>query len=176
QPDPARPEGERPGDPYLRLHAVRVFVRDQERSLRFYLDQLGFSLAFDARLESGQRWVAVAPPDGGAVLSLVAPPKGSLEHKLIGRATQVVFVTEDVLAKFREWTKRGVRFRHTPRLRRVKYGRAAASGAADAPVWGGVFTRFEDLDGNTFALVSFDEESRAVEAQRRALAEKRELE
>jgi serine phosphatase RsbU (regulator of sigma subunit) len=39
-----------------------------------------------------------------------------------------------------------------------------------------MFARFEDLDGNSFTLASFDEESRAVEAQRRALAEKRESE
>jgi serine phosphatase RsbU (regulator of sigma subunit) len=175
--------GERPDrrDPYLRLHAVRIFVRDQERSLRFYLDQLGFELAFDARLESGQRWVAVAPPDGGAVLSLIAPPPRSIEYKLIGRATQVVFVTEDVPAKFREWNKRGVRFRHTPRLKRIRYGRQAPadrpkSSGDQEPVWGGVFTRFEDIDGNSFALVSFDEESRAVEAQRRAVAQKLESE
>ena len=168
-------------DPYLRIHAVRVFVRDLDRSLRFYLDQLGFQLAFDARLATRQRWVAVAPPDGGAVLSLVAPGPGTPEYKLIGRATQVVFVTEDVLAKFREWTKRGVRFRHAPRLRRVKYERGAPDGLVKTtppapPIWGGVFTRFEDVDGNSFALVSFDEESRAVEAQRRAVAEKQESE
>ena len=29
-------------DPILRIHCIKVFVRDQERSLRFYLDQLGF--------------------------------------------------------------------------------------------------------------------------------------
>ena len=63
--------------------------------------------------------MAVAPPDGTAVLSLVAPPAKSPEHKLIGRATQVVFVTEDVPAKFREWRKRGVKFAHPPRLRRI---------------------------------------------------------
>ena len=171
-------------DPYLRVHAVRVFVRDQERSLRFYVDQLGFKLAFDAQLPYGQRWLAVAPPDGSTVLSLVAPSPRSPEHKLIGRPTQIVFVTEDVPAKFREWRRRGVRFRHTPRLRRVKYERSAPPGRAAAsapsadhePVWGAVFTRFEDLDGNSFALVSFDEESRAVEAQRRLMAEKREEE
>jgi serine phosphatase RsbU (regulator of sigma subunit)/catechol 2,3-dioxygenase-like lactoylglutathione lyase family enzyme len=170
--------------PYLRIDAVRVFVRDQDRSLRFYVDQLGFRLAFDARLESGHRWVAVAPPDGSTVLSLVAPPPRSLERKLIGRATQVVFVTEDVPAKFREWSQRGVRFRHTPRLKRIRYarrgpaarGEANAAPPAEEPVWGGVFTRFEDLDGNSFALASFDEENRAVEAQRRALAERREAE
>jgi serine phosphatase RsbU (regulator of sigma subunit) len=160
------------------MHAVRVFVRDQDRSLRFYLDQLGFKLAFDARLQTGQRWVAVAPPDGSAVLSLIAPGPRSPEYKLIGRSTQVVFVTEDVLAKFREWHKRGVKFRHAPRLRRIKYERRTTGAPVapaerpgePAPIWGGVFTRFEDVDGNSFALVSFDEESRAVEAQRRAAA------
>src|SRR5262245_4372875 len=117
-------------EPHLRVHAVRVFVRDLDRSLRFYLDKLGFKLAFDAQLESGQRWVAVAPPDGSTVLSLVAPPRRSIEYKLVGRATQIVFVTEDFPAKFREWHQRGVRFRHTPRLRRIKYGRPEAAGPA----------------------------------------------
>jgi serine phosphatase RsbU (regulator of sigma subunit) len=170
--------------PHLRIHTVRIFVRDQERSLRFYLDQLGFELAFDHRLQSGQRWVAVAPPDGAAVLSLVEPNPRSSEHKLIGRPTQVVFVTDDVTAKFREWRSRGVRFRHTPRLRRLKYEERVPGRAGDPsapleepiPIWGGVFTRFEDIDGNSFALVSFDEESQAVEAQRRAAAERLERE
>ncbi|MGH9722145.1 MAG: hypothetical protein ACRD8O_18200 [Bryobacteraceae bacterium] len=43
------------------------------------------NLAFDARLESGRRWVAVAPPGGTAVLTLIAPEPGSPEYKLIGR-------------------------------------------------------------------------------------------
>jgi len=169
-------------DPYLSVHAVNIFVRDQERSLKFYLDQLGFELAFDARLQSGQRWVAVAPPDGTAVLTLIEPDPDSREYKFIGRATQVVFVTDDVTAKWREWSRRGVRFRHTPRLRRVRYEELAArsdtpaEGADHSPIWGGVFTRFEDLDRNSFALVSFDEVSHAVEAQRRAAAARLESE
>jgi serine phosphatase RsbU (regulator of sigma subunit)/catechol 2,3-dioxygenase-like lactoylglutathione lyase family enzyme len=183
------PPGADRRDLYLRIHAVNVYVRDQDRSLRFYVDQLGFDLAFDARLQSGERWVAVSPPDGTAVLALIAPDPESPQYKLIGRATHVVFVTEDVTAKFREWSKRGVRFRHTPRLRRVKYERAAAATASSAtastapsmpaeqpPVWGGVFTRFEDVDRNSFALVSFDEVSHAVEEQRRATAGKLEAE
>src|SRR5271168_3694567 len=107
--------------PYLGIHAVDVFVRDQDQSLEFYVDQLGFNLAFDARLQSGERWVAVSPPDGTAILSLVVPKPKSQEYKLIGRATQVVFVAEDVAAKFREWSKRGVRFHSTPKLKRIKY-------------------------------------------------------
>jgi len=172
--------------PHLRIHAINIFVRDQDRSLRFYLDQLGFELAFDARLQSGRRWVAVAPPDGTAVLTLIAPKPNSREYKLIGRSTEVVFVTEDVTAKFHEWRQRGVRFQQTPRLRRVKYERQPLIPGStrvpsipvpeETPIWGGVFTRFQDVDGNSFALVGFDEVSREVEAQRRAVEEKLESE
>jgi serine phosphatase RsbU (regulator of sigma subunit)/catechol 2,3-dioxygenase-like lactoylglutathione lyase family enzyme len=166
---------------YLRVHAVNVFVRDQDQSLRFYVDQLGFSLAFDVRLQSGQRWVGVAPPHGTAVLTLIAPDPASDEFKLIGQPTGVAFVADDVVATYAQWRRRGVRFRHVPRLRRVKYERQAVDGPGDAPslllgkqapIWGGVFTRFEDIDRNSFALVSFDEMTQAVEAQRRAAAEK----
>jgi serine phosphatase RsbU (regulator of sigma subunit) len=166
----------RPGaDPYLRVHAVNVYVKDQERSLQFYLDALGFRIAFDARVESGQRLLAVAPPDGTAVLTLIQPEPESPQCRLIGRATQVVFVTEDLPATYREWRRRGVRFRSTPRLRRVSYEQADAPDHHQS-AWGGMFARFEDVDGNSFALVSFDEVSRAVEAQRRADAEKLEAE
>jgi serine phosphatase RsbU (regulator of sigma subunit)/predicted enzyme related to lactoylglutathione lyase len=169
---------------YLRVHAVNVFVRDLDRSLQFYLEQLGFSLAFDVCMQSGHRWVGVAPPDGTAVLTLVAPSPESEEYKLIGRPTGIAFVAEDVAAKYKEWKQRGVRFSYTPRLRRIKY-QQRLDGSANAelpvlgkqpPIWGGVFTRFEDIDKNSFALVSFDEMSRAVEAQRRAAAEKLESE
>src|SRR6478672_10604996 len=93
-------------NPYLAVYAVNVFVRDQDRSLRFYLDQLGFNLAFDVRLQSGQRWVGVSPPDGTAVLTLVAPEPDSGEYKLIGQPTPVAFVSEDVVATYTQWRKR----------------------------------------------------------------------
>jgi serine phosphatase RsbU (regulator of sigma subunit)/catechol 2,3-dioxygenase-like lactoylglutathione lyase family enzyme len=160
---------------HLRIHAINIYVRDQDRSLRFYLDQIGFDLAFDAQLQSGERWVAVAPPDGSALLALIAPKPESKEQKLIGRPTGVVFATDDVPAKYVEWLKRGVRFYYTPRLRRVKYetpstAHRAISGEPGG-AWGGVFTHFRDPDGNSFALVGFDEVTRDIERQRRALAE-----
>jgi serine phosphatase RsbU (regulator of sigma subunit)/catechol 2,3-dioxygenase-like lactoylglutathione lyase family enzyme len=158
---------------------VTIFVRDLEQSLRFYMDQLGFCLAFDARTRPSRRWVAVAPPDGLATVTLCEPEPNSEESKLIGRSTQVAFVTEDVLAKFREWRKRGVRFQYTPRLKRLRYRVQAppeAAGGEPAPIWGGVYARFKDPDGNSFSLVSFDELSRELEAQRREKAEKLESE
>ena len=169
--------------PHLRIHAVNVYVRDQERSLRFYVDQLGFDLVYDARLQSGERWVAVAPPDGSTVLALIAPATDSVEFKLIGRSTRVVFITDDVMAKFHEWTQRGVRFRTLPRLRRLKYQQHNAND--DRPgmllggqevVWGGIFTQFEDIDHNTFQMVSFDEVSQKLEEERQKIVQRQELE
>lgn len=146
--------------PHLRIFFSTVFVRDQDRSLQFFVDQLGFSLVADNRFEGGGRWVAVAPPDGGAILALVVPDPGSEEYELIGRARQIVFISEDINATYEEWRKRGVNFHHPPQT----------------PIWGGMFTGFEDVDGNSFALVASDEMSRGIEAQRRAISEKLESE
>ena len=187
--------------PHLRIHCINVFVHDQDRSLRFFVDQLGFNVAFDTRVQSGERWVGVAPPDGSAILSLIAPKPNSEQYKLIGRATQIVFVTEDVTSKFLEWSKRGVRFHSTPRLKRIRYQTHAAQNAAvavaaasesaetsstvsrthmllgeETPIWGGTVARFRDIDGNSFSLVSFDELTHAMEAQRRAITAKQEAE
>lgn len=147
-------------DPHLRILFATVFVRDQDRSLRFYLDQLGLRLVIDQHFGEVGRFVLVAPPDGTALLSLVAPKPESEEFRRIGQSGQVVFVTDDVTAKFHAWRGRGVRFHHPPQT---------AS-------WGGMFTNFEDEDGNSFALVSSNEFIREVETQRRAASEKLESE
>src|SRR5258708_9380043 len=101
-------------DMYMRLGTVTVFVRDQERSLRFYLDLLGFDLALDERSPSGDRRLAVAPPDGTAILALVSPRPGSEEHSLIGRPTQIAFLAENVSGEYAEWHKRRVALSHPP--------------------------------------------------------------
>jgi serine phosphatase RsbU (regulator of sigma subunit) len=80
--------------------------------------------------------------------------------KLIRPESLVWFITEDVHRKYEEWKARGVKFRYAP----------------EVPVWGGIHTRFEDPDGNSFGLAGFDELTRSVETQRRALAVKIEAE
>jgi serine phosphatase RsbU (regulator of sigma subunit)/uncharacterized glyoxalase superfamily protein PhnB len=147
-------------NPYLRLLCINIFVRDQDKSMRFYVDQLGFGLVVDENYESAGRWLAVAPPDGNTVLALITPKRKSEDYKLIGRSKHAVLVTEDVVAKFDEWSKRGVRFHHPPQT----------------TLWGGIFTRFDDLDGNSFTLVGRDDFVREIEAERRAAAEKLEAE
>lgn len=147
-------------DPYLCLHFVIIFVRDQERSLRFYVDCLGFRVAVDHKFDDGRRWIEVAPPDGNAHIGLAPVEPGTEIASLISQETRIWFITEDVNRKYEEWKARGVHFRFPPQV----------------PLWGGIHTRFEDPDGNSFGLAGFDELTRGVEAKRRALAQKYEAE
>src|SRR5262252_3430069 len=152
----------RPGrdEPYLSIQDIVVFVRNLEVSKRFYVDQLGFELITEQCLPNGVRWIEVAPPDGTANLALVEPKPDRPEYKLIGGYRWVLFMTEDVQAKYKEWSERGVRFLFAP----------------ETPGWGGTYTRFEDPDGNQFGLEGFDEVRRSLELRRQAHAEKLEAE
>ena len=67
----------------------------------------------------------------------------------------MIFVANDVDAKHREWSDRGVRFGFAPK----------------AEPWGGKVTSFEDPDGNRFVLVTHDAASREMAAQHRAKQE-----
>ena len=147
-------------DPYLCLHFVIIWVRDLDRSLRFFVDKLGFRVVIDHRFDNGQRWIEVAPADGNAHIGLALLQPGDEVEKLIRPESRIWFITEDVNRKYEEWKARGVPFRYPP----------------EVPAWGGIHTRFEDPDGNSFGLAGFDELTRSVEAQRRVLAQKFEAE
>lgn len=146
--------------PYLRLHFVSVYVRDQERSLRFFVDKLGFTVVTDAKFASGLRWIEVSPPDGTATLALVLPAEQFHEEHLVGNSGLITFLTEDVDRTYRDWSDRGVQFTIPPQT----------------PAWGGTFCRFVDPDGNSFVLAGFTDATRAIEEQRRAYVEKLENE
>jgi catechol 2,3-dioxygenase-like lactoylglutathione lyase family enzyme len=143
-------------DPYLRIHFVTIYVSDQERSLRFFVDQLGFSVVSDVRFASGNRWVEVGPPDGTAILGLSRPIPGMNDERFVGNSGPVTFLTDDVEAKYQEWSKRGVSFTIPPQT----------------PSWGGTFCRFVDPDGNAFALAGFDHTTQELDRRRREYADK----
>jgi len=68
----------------------------RRRSLRFYLDQLGFRLLVDQTFEHGGRWIRGWAPDGSANIALAQASPDSDVSKLIGRDSQIYFITEDV--------------------------------------------------------------------------------
>jgi phosphoserine phosphatase RsbU/P len=149
--------------PFLRLNFATVWVRDQERSRRFFVDQLGFQVAVDVETPGLGRWIIVTPPTGLPGIALVVPPEGSVESQRIGQNTGLGFLTEDVRAVFEEWSKHGVRFELPPM--EPSWGRGQARHAL-----------FEDVDGNRFSLIEIDEATRALETERRAQAARLEAE
>jgi serine phosphatase RsbU (regulator of sigma subunit) len=145
--------------PHLRILFITIYVRDLDRSIRFYIDQLGFNLIFDSPVAGG-RFVVVGPPDGSAVLAFAPVSSDSDEYHSIRRTAPIVFLTENVVARYNDWRARGVTFLEPPYK----------------PAWGGLYASLEDPDGNSLKLVESDDLSQQLDEQRRTLAEKAEQE
>ena len=159
--------------PFLRLNFATLWVRDQERSRRFFMEKLDFEAIVDMQTPEAGRWIVVAPPAAGWLtgtagaglpgMALVVPPEGSQEHRRIGQNTGLSFLTEDVGTLFAEWSRRGVRFPLPPT--EPPWGRGQARYAV-----------FEDADGNSFSVIEFDEATRTLEEERRVQAARLEAE
>jgi serine phosphatase RsbU (regulator of sigma subunit)/predicted enzyme related to lactoylglutathione lyase len=149
-----------PERPYLRVFKSTVYVSDHERSLDFFVNQLGFSVVADVDLTYDGRWVAIAPPDGQALLALVAPKPGTDKYRLIGRDTQIGFISEDINTTYELWKRHGVRFHQPPQQ----------------TIFGITFARFHDIDGNSFELLGTDQFTREIERERHIAAAKIESE
>jgi catechol 2,3-dioxygenase-like lactoylglutathione lyase family enzyme len=59
------------------IRTIAIPATDQERSLAFYTDVLGFEKTLDAPFGPGQRWIELSPPGGGTTLAI--PPLGEAE-------------------------------------------------------------------------------------------------
>jgi serine phosphatase RsbU (regulator of sigma subunit)/predicted enzyme related to lactoylglutathione lyase len=154
---PFRPDcPECPERPYLRIFKSTVYVRNHERSLDFYVNQLGFSIVADVDLTYDGRWVAIAPPDGQAIIALVAPKPGTEKYRFIGRDTQIGFISEDINTTYELWQRHGVRFHQPPQQ----------------TIFGITFARFQDIDGNSFELIGTDQFTREIEQERHLAAAK----
>jgi serine phosphatase RsbU (regulator of sigma subunit)/predicted enzyme related to lactoylglutathione lyase len=154
---PFRPDcPECPERPYLRVFKSTVYVSNHERSLDFYVNRLGFSVVADVSLTYDGRWVAIAPPDGQAIIALVAPKPGTDKHRFIGRDTQIGFISEDINATYELWQRHGVRFHQPPQQ----------------TIFGITFARFQDIDGNGFELIGTDQFTREIEQERQLAAAK----
>jgi predicted enzyme related to lactoylglutathione lyase len=115
-----------------RIKFVGVPVRDQDRALNFYVNQLGFTVQTDQPMGPGQRWIEVRPPKGDTGVALFTPPG---HEDRVGTFTGVSIECDDVQKTFDELTARGVEFDKPPQ----------------AQPWG-VFAIMKDSEGNQFVL------------------------
>jgi lactoylglutathione lyase len=114
------------------IHAVGVPVTDQDRSLEFFVDTLGFEKRVDVPMPGRSvRWIEVAPSGSSVTVALVA-------HVTlpVGIETGIRFTTPDTEADHADLLARGV-------------------DVDDILRWPGVpaMFAFRDPDGNGFELV-----------------------
>lgn len=126
---------------HLQLATVPVFVSDQQRALAFYRDQLGFQVTVDFPIRGNDRWLSLAPYEGGTEILLFRPGMyGEASERLatqIGSWTGMVFRTDVIQRSYDHLRERGVPFASEPKLQH----------------WGGLECSFSDPDGNRFNLV-----------------------
>lgn len=115
---------------------VAIPITDQDRALRFYTEQVGFSLKTDQAAGEGMRWIELEPPGAQTRIVLFTADAHKL---LIGTPSNITFGTDDVRATYEAMKSRGVEFTGPP---------------TEQP-WG-TFAQFRDPDGNTFILSSLD--------------------
>jgi len=122
----------------IRVRFTSIPVSDQDRSLAFYTEKLGFEVVTDQPFGNGQRWIELKPPGSETLIVLFTPPG---QEERIGQFQNVAFTSDDVEKDYRELRDKGVEFIEP--AKRVE--------------WGGVQAIFQDPDGNKFVLASPDQ-------------------
>jgi lactoylglutathione lyase len=87
------------------VNCVVLYVHDQQKSLDFYLNQLGWEVRTDEVMSDGGRWIDVAPPSARTRVALVPAPPGYTFPRT--PSAHCTLSTDDVRATFRELDGRG---------------------------------------------------------------------
>jgi lactoylglutathione lyase len=118
-----------------KLFAVRVFVTDWERAIRFYTETLGMPIAFRSD-ETG--WVHFATGGGQLALERVEPTDRE-GMALVGRFVGVSLQVGNLHGAYKTLLERGV------------------DGPPEEQPWGGVLAHLRDPDGNVLTLLGSDD-------------------
>jgi catechol 2,3-dioxygenase-like lactoylglutathione lyase family enzyme len=86
------------------INLVAIPVTDQDRSIDFYVEQLGFEKRTDVPFGNGYRWVEVYPPTGTTGIALAPPRDGTPA----GVQTGISLTTSDIDATHAELQAAGV--------------------------------------------------------------------
>ena len=116
---------------------VSLPVRNQDVSLKFYTEKLGFKVATDQEFGQGQRWIELMIPGSDVNVALFKPNGQESRVVRIGGFQPVTFWTDDVFATAEQMRKKGVELAAEPKKE----------------VWG-TMAKFKDPDGNEFLFSS----------------------
>jgi catechol 2,3-dioxygenase-like lactoylglutathione lyase family enzyme len=87
------------------ISLVCIGSSDQDRSIEFYVDKLGFEKRTDIPFGGDYRWVEVYPPNGTTGIALAPPRPGEAVQPA---ETGITLTTDDIDASHAEMQSRGV--------------------------------------------------------------------
>ena len=116
------------------IASTSIFVKDQQESLNFWVEKVGFEVICDLQLESNFRWVEIAPRSSDSSINLY--PKSLISKKDLIPMPVIVFRTNDIQSTFNYLKARGVTFSRDP-LKSIL----------------GIHAMFKDVDGNEFLIL-----------------------
>ncbi|HTL07478.1 MAG TPA: VOC family protein [Chitinophagaceae bacterium] len=122
------------------LIQLALVVADYDEAIRFYTQQLGFTLVEDTVLSETKRWVLVRPAGSSGACLLLAKAANDAQQSRIGNQTGgrvfLFLQTDDFWRDYNAYTAAGIRFIRPPEEQ--AYGTVAV---------------FEDLYGNLWDLI-----------------------
>ena len=119
-----------------KLYAVRVFVTDWDRAIRFYAETLQMPVAYR---NDKIGWAQMATGEGQLALERVDPTDNE-GQALVGRFVGVSLQVPDILTTYEALVRRGVDFVAPP----------------EKQPWGGILAHLRDPDGNVVTLLGGD--------------------
>jgi predicted enzyme related to lactoylglutathione lyase len=116
----------------LRIANVTVYVEDQRKAMKFWIEQVGFVLHRMEPMGQDASWIEVGPQDGK--ICLVLYPK-SLMADWAQRKPSVTLDCDDIQISYHQMVAAGVKFIDPPKQM----------------TWGW-YASFVDTEGNWFGL------------------------
>ena len=131
------------------IGTVFVPVSDQNRSLKFFVDELGFEKRADFAYGGQHRWIEVGPPGAANAIALVPPTEGASTG---AGGAYCAFATADIDTAHANLRARGVDVdTEIARAGTPRSGLVSTAVSVEDPVPPQFFVR--DPDGNRFLIV-----------------------
>jgi catechol 2,3-dioxygenase-like lactoylglutathione lyase family enzyme len=132
----------------FRIEVLTLAVRDVDRALRFYIEQVGFALDVDYAPNPGFRVVQLTPPGSAASVQFGI----GVTDASPGSARDNYLVVSDIQAAHKELVARGVEVSALRHKASADWQGDFAPGIAPDRKSYGSFLDFADPDGNTWTV------------------------